>query len=184
MSTAEKVIDNIVKIIRITLPKELVGKFVHRDYLSAVMKFGLNRDRMGDILIYENGADILVLKENAEYLKNSLQELTRFKKSKIEIVNITQIKNEEKHYQDIKITISSNRLDNFISEIAKISRSKTDEILNEERVKINSKVETKPSKEIYLKDEIIIRGYGKYIVDEFLGSNKKGKTIVLIKKLN
>ena len=77
----------------------------------------------------------------------------------------------------------SNRLDNYVSEITKCSRSKTEEILKEERVKINSKIETKPSKEINIKDEIVIRGYGKFIVDEFLGVNKKEKNVVLIKKI-
>lgn len=183
MSLAEKAIDNIIKIIRITLPKELIGTYQHRDYLSAVMKFGLTRERIGDIIVHEDGAEIIVLKENAEYLRDSLRELIRFRKSRIEIININQIRLKEKEYQDIKITVSSNRLDNFISEIAKISRSKTDEILEGERVKVNSRVETKGSKEILEKDEVVIRGYGKFIVDEFLGENKKGKNIVLIKKI-
>ena len=183
LSTAQKAIDNIIKIIRITLPKELIGEYAHRDYLSAVMKFGIIRDRIGDIIVHNDGADIIILKENVEYIKNLLKELTRFKKSEIKIINVNQIKLEEKEFQTIKISVTSHRLDNFISEIARISRNKTEELIEEEKVKVNSKVETKASKEILKNDEIVIRGYGKFYINEFLGSNKKGKEIVLIKKL-
>lgn len=182
MTVAEKAINNIIKVIRITLPKELLEKYEHRDYLSAVMKFGLVRERIGDIIAYDDGADIIVLNENAEYLKDSLAELIRFRKSKIEIVNIYQLRLKEEKFQDIKISISSNRLDNFVSEITKLSRNKTDEIIKAERVKVNSKIEIRASKVINLQDEIVVRGYGKFFVNEVLGVNKKGKSIVLIKK--
>ena len=59
------------------------------------MKFGLTRARIGDIIPRNEGADIIVLKENAEYLKNSLQELIRFKKSEIEIKNIPNVESNE-----------------------------------------------------------------------------------------
>ena len=41
---------------------------------------------------------------------------------------------------------------------------------------------TKPTKTIKEKDILIIRGKGKFIVDEFLGKNKKDKEIIKIKK--
>ena len=182
LTIAEKSVDNIIKIIRITLPKELTGQYEHRNYLSAVMRFGLTRERIGDIIVHSDGADIIVLKENSEYLRDSLKELTRFRKSEIKIITIKELRKKEKKFQEIKISVSSNRLDNYVSEITKCSRNRTDEILREERVKLNSKIETKLSKEIKIKDEIVIRGYGRYIVDSFLSFNKKGKNIVIIKK--
>ena len=179
---AQKSINSIIRAIRIKLPKELFGKYEHRDYLSAVMKFGLVRERIGDIIVHEDGAYILVLRENAEYLKNSLKELIRFRKSEIDIIDIGEIKIRTAEFEDITILINSNRLDNFISEIAKISRSKTDELLDNEKVYLNSKLETKPSKEIREGDIIVIRGKGKFKIDKFQGLNKKGKQIIEIKK--
>ena len=179
---AQKSIKEIIKAIKIKLPKELINTYEHRDYLSAVMKFGLIRERIGDIIVHEDGAYILVLKENAEYLKNSLKELIRFRKSEIEVIDINEIKLKPLEFEEISILISSNRLDNFVSEIAKISRSNTEELLKAEKIFLNSKVETKPSKEIKEGDIIVIRGKGKYIVNVFDGVNKKGKNIVQIKK--
>ncbi len=182
LTIAEKSINNIIKIIRITLPKELIGTYEHRDYLSAVMKFGLTRARIGDIIPRNEGADIIVLKENAEYLKNSLQELIRFKKSEIEIKNIQALKIEEKRYEEFKISVTSNRLDNFVSEIAKLSRNKAEEIINDERVMVNSKTEVRLSRDIKENDVIVIRGKGKFKVGQIQGTNKKGKTIINIFK--
>ncbi len=182
LTIAEKSINNIIKIIRITLPKELIGTYEHRDYLSAVMKFGLTRARIGDIIPRNEGADIIVLKENAEYLKNSLQELIRFRKSEIEIKNIQALKIEEKRYEEFKISVTSNRLDNFVSEIAQLSRNKAEEIINDERVMLNSKTEVRLSRDIKENDVIVIRGKGKFKVGQIQGTNKKGKTIINIFK--
>lgn len=182
LTIAEKSINNIVKIIRITLPKELVGAYEHRDYLSAVMKFGLTRARIGDIIPRNDGADIIVLKENAEYLKNSLQELIRFRKSEIEIKNIQDLRIEEKRYEEFKISVTSNRLDNFVSEIAKVSRNKAEEIINDERVMVNSKIELRLSRDIKENDVIVIRGKGKFKVGQIQGTNRKGKNVISIFK--
>ena len=178
----KKAIDNIIKAIKIKLPKELVGKYKHRDYLSAIMKFGLVRERIGDIIVHDDEAYIIVLNENAEYLKNSLKELIRFRKSEIDVINIEDIKLRSKEFEEIKISISSNRLDNFVSELSKFSRSQAENLLENEKISINSKIETKASKEIKEGDILVIRGKGKFKIDEFIGNNKKGKIVTRVLK--
>lgn len=178
----EKTLENIIKVIRIILPKELKGKYTHRDYLGAVMQTGLNRNRIGDIAVHEDRAYIIVLKENAEYIKGFLKELTRFNKSKIEIVDFEEIEIKEQEFEEIKINISSARLDNFVSEIAKISRKKAEEILLEEKVFINSKIETKGSKIVKENDILVVRGKGKFIISEITQNTKGNKIIANIKK--
>lgn len=80
-----------------------------------------------------------------------------------------------------KIRFSKNRIIN--SEfLIKTSRKIAQEFLEDEKVSINYTVETKATKGIKEKDILIIRGKGKFIVDEFLGKNKKGKKIIRIKK--
>ena len=178
----EKNLENIIKAIKITLPKELQGKYSHRDYLGALMKLGLNRNRIGDIIVHNEKAYIFVLAENAKYIQESLKEFIRFNKATIEIINYKEVELKKQEFEEMKITVSSDRLDNFVSEIAKISRSKTEELLSQEKIFVNSKVEIKPSKQIKENDIIVIRGKGKYLVCATLGSNKKGKNIISIKK--
>ena len=179
---AKSSLKNILKAIKIVLPKELEGRYNHRDYLGSVMKTGLNRNRIGDIIVHENGAYIIVLEENTEYIKDFLKGLTRFAKAQVEVVDYTEIEIREAEFDEIQITVSSWRLDNIVSEMIKLSRSKTDELLQIEKIFVNSRIETKGSKLVKVNDIIAIRGKGKFIIAEELGTNKKGKNVILIKK--
>lgn len=173
-------ISNILEVIRIKLPKEL--KYEHRDYLSGIMKLGLKREKFGDIIVNETGADIVVLKEVSEYLKNGLQELTRFKKSEISIVSILELQNIETSFEKFTIIVSSLRLDNFVSELAKCSRTRAEEIIIEQRVFINSVVADKNSKKINEGDIITIRGKGKFIFNGIERETRNDRLVLNIKK--
>lgn len=175
-------ISNIIKAIRIKLPNEQKGKYEHRDYLGTIMQFGLTRERIGDIIVHEDKAYIIVLQENGEYIKDSLLATTKFKKSKIEIIDVNEVEIKKVEYEEIKITINSPRLDNFVSEISKTSRNETTKIIESEQVSVNCKVETRQSRTVEQGDVLIIRRRGKFIVNEFRHINRKGKQIVIIKK--
>lgn len=178
----EQNIKNIIKAIKIELPNEQKGKYQHKDYLGTIMQFGITRDRIGDIIVYDDKAYIIVLQENAQYIKDSLITTRKFKKSNIEIIETYDIEAKEPEFEEIKISINSQRLDNFVSEITKLSRNETAKIIEGELISVNGKIETRQSKIVETGDILIIRRYGKYIVDSFLNINKKGKQIVIIKK--
>lgn len=178
----EKNLDNIINAIKIELPNELNGKYKHGDYLSTLMRLGLVRERIGDIIVYEDEAYIIALKENAEYIKNSLREFTKFKKAKIEIIKLEDINSKVPEMQGLDIHTNSMRLDSIVSEIAKCSRSKADELIKNERVSINCKYEYKSSKQVNVGDVIIVRGSGKYIINDVKENPKTQRLIINLKK--
>lgn len=55
--------------------------------------------------------------------------MTRFSKSKIEIIDYTEIKLKPAEFEETKITASSMRLDNIVSEITRTSRKRAEEML-------------------------------------------------------
>lgn len=173
---------NIIKVIRIILPKELIGKYEHKNYLSAVMIQGLGRERIGDIIVHTDEAYIIVLKENAEYLKNSLQDLTRFKKSQIEIIDFENIKIKPQEFEEFNIKVASNRIDAIVAEIAKTSRNKAEEYIDSKRVSINYQEESKYTRNVKENDVIVIRGKGKFIIDNIGEKNQKGRLTISVKK--
>ena len=177
-----KNINSIIVGIRITLPNSLKGTFEHRDFLSGIMKLGLVREKIGDILVRDYGADIIVLKENSEYLKNNIILLTRFRKSNIEIIDISEITPLENKFEEFSIIINSMRIDNIVSEITHSSRNKTEEIINQERVTVNYELVEKCSKTIKVSDIIVIKGYGKFIIGDFIRNTSSGKLVINIKK--
>lgn len=170
----------IVKLIRITLPNELKGTYSHKEYLSGIMKLGIKREKVGDILVFEDGADVVVSAEISKYIFNNLGQLTRFGKSKIEELDISKIRTPDIEKQEIRITVQSLRLDNIVSELANCSRTVANEIIASQRVFVNYENETRNSKQINLNDTIVIRGKGKFFIERIDGETRKGKIAVIV----
>ena len=179
---ARKNHDSIINIIRINLPKELEGEYDHRRYLGAIIKLGVEREKIGDILVEKSGADIIVKQEITNFLLQNLSSLTRFSNSEIVQVNLSELKNIEVTKIEISSVVASLRLDNIVSILAKTSRTKAVEIIEQERVFLNFKVETKTSKQVKEGDIITIRGKGRFEFREIAGNTRKGRYIVKIDK--
>lgn len=182
LEMVEKNYQNMFDIIRIKLPNEL--NYEHREFLSGIMKLGVKREKFGDIVVTDTGADIVCLKEITNYLINGLQELTRFKKSKISIENIHNIHKKEIEFIELTIIVSSIRLDNFVSELAKTSRTMAKELIEQGNVLVNYIIEEKDSKKLNIGDIITIRGKGKFIFKGIEGETRSGRILIHIQKYN
>ena len=141
----KKVCEDLLKIVRVELSQEDKGKFTHRNYLGGIVKLGLKREKVGDIVVSPNGADIIVVNDFADILLNELPSLTRFKNSKISIKSIN-------------------------------------ELIKQERVFVNGQNETKVSKQLKLEDVITIRGKGRFIIKEKIGTTRSGRQVVRVEK--
>lgn len=178
----QKNYNKMLKIVKIKLSEEEKGKYSHRNYLGVIIKLGLKREKIGDIIVDDYGADIIVVEDFAEILKTGLPSLTRFENSKIKIADIDKLMKKKIKIEEIKIIVPSLRLDNIVSDLARTSRNKASQIIKQERVFVNGKNEIKVSKEIKLGDVVTIRGKGRFIVKQFAGNTRSGRTILLIEK--
>lgn len=174
--------DEYISVIRITLPNDLKEKYNHQRYLGGLIKLGIKREKIGDILVDSDGADLIIQKEIEKFLLTNLNELTRFQKSKIEKINTENIRKVIENKETIKITVSSMRLDNIIAELAHCSRNKAEQIIDEERVFVNYENILKKTKEIKENDKITIRGKGRFEVKKIIGNTKSGRFVVEIEK--
>ena len=180
LEIVKKNFSNILDIIRIKLPPDL--KYEHREFLSGIMKLGIRREKFGDIIVTDEGADIVSQKEVTSYFVNGLKELTRFRKSEISVENIENVHKKETEFIEFTIIVSSIRLDNFVAELAKTSRTRAKELIEEGVVLLNYIIEEKDSKKLNIGDVITIRGKGKFIFDGILNETKSGRIVVGIKK--
>ncbi len=178
----EKNYKNIFNIIRIELNDYDKGKFTHRNYLEGIVKLGLKREKVGDILVSSDGADIVTFKDFSEILKQELKTLNRFENAEIEINEIDEITKVEINVETINIIVPSLRLDNIVSDLAKTSRSKAVEIISAERVFLNGECVTKQSKNIKIGDSITIRGKGRFNIKEESGTTRSGRSVLVIEK--
>src|SRR5665647_342573 len=153
----------------------------HRDYMGSILGLGIKREFVGDILVRTDGADIIILKELADFF------VCNYEKAgstpiKIVIINTNGVKTSEKNVEEIRLSVSSLRLDNMISSVFKLSRSNAALAINGGLVYINGQQVIKPDKPLHKGDKLVLRGKGKAILQDILGSTKKDKTVVLIEK--
>lgn len=176
----QKNYEKIFEIIRVKLPNNI--KYEHREFLSGIMKLGIRREKFGDIIVTDFGADIIVLTEISKILLEDLKTLTRFRKSEITIENINQITNIEPEFENINIIVSSIRLDNFVSELARCSRIQSQELIKNGKVFVNSINEFKDSKKINIGDILTIRGKGKFLFDGVQKETRSGRILLNMRK--
>ena len=172
----------IISIIKITLPIELEEVYDHRRYLGAIMKLGIEREKVGDISVKRRGAEIVIKNEIQNFLLQNLGELTRFSSADIEIDSIENLQQIEANKIELTEIIASLRLDNIVSSLARTSRNKAVEYIEQERVLLNFKTETKVSKQIKEGDIITIRGKGRFEFKEISGNTRKGRFIIKVDK--
>ena len=121
---------------------------------------GIDRAKIGDILVDDNGADIYVFRVNTSYIIQGLSELTRFRKSRIEEIDIIKARKKTNNFEELSIIVSSMRVDNIVAELVSSSRNKAVEFIENERVLVNYDIISKNSKMINYGDIITMRGTG------------------------
>lgn len=177
-----KSLKNVLSGIRIILKNDQIGNYEHKNYLSALIKIGIDRGKIGDILVDDYGADIIVFDINKEFIIQSLSELTRFRKANIDIIPIDDIKQKIDRFEESTIIVSSMRIDNIVAELAGCSRTNADEYINSEKVFVNYETVLKVSKTIFEGDIVTIRGKGKFRIDGLVRNTRNNRFVIKVNK--
>lgn len=177
-----KSLKSVLSGIRIILKNDQIGNYEHKNYLSALIKIGIDRGKIGDILVDDYGADIIAFDMNKEFIIQSLSELTRFRKANIDVIPIDDIKQKIDRFEESTIIVSSMRIDNIVAELAGCSRTNADEYINSEKVFVNYETALKGSKTIFEGDIVTIRGKGKFRIDGLVRNTKNNRFVIKVNK--
>lgn len=153
----------------------------HRDYMGSILGLGVKRELVGDILVTKTGADIVILKEMADFFVSNYDKAGATP-IKVEIVETEEILAGEQDFEEIRETMPSLRLDNMIASAFKVPRSKAAEAITSGLVYINGQQSTKLDKTLIQGDKVVLRGKGKILLHQVLANNKKDKKVVVLKK--
>ena len=178
----EKNFSKIFEIVKITLGDDEKGKYSHRNYLGGIVKLGIKREKVGDILVSNSGAQIITFKDFSKVLQDQLKTLKRFENANFNQIDIKQITVQEASIENVKIIVPSFRMDNIVSDLIRTSRNKTVEIIKQERVFVNGKNEVKPSKLLKIGDKITVRGKGRFVIKQVEGTTRSGRSVLLVEK--
>lgn len=154
----------------------------HPDVLGGLMSLNLSRESIGDIVISDNKCEFAVLKEEASFIKFNLNKIKR-QHVDINFKEDDKLDMTKDSFDLMTGFVSSLRLDNIISELANISRSKAKDIIKSKNVKVNFEIIENPGKNIKEGSMISIRKEGRFIFDQVLGEIKKGNYHIAYRKL-
>ncbi|KJS77991.1 MAG: RNA-binding protein S4 [Desulfotomaculum sp. BICA1-6] len=153
----------------------------HRDYLGAILGLGLQRDKLGDIWVSENGAQVVAAREIAGYITAGLTSVGRVSVTVREISR-EELKPPEPETKDISTTVQSMRLDAVAAHGFGLSRSKMVREINAGKVYLNWRPCLDPSAQVNSGDMLSARGRGRVEVAEAGGRTKKNRIALLLKK--
>ncbi len=159
------------------------GKFTvpctHRDYLGAVLNLGIERGKIGDILVGEGQAHLLCMRTMADFL---LEHLTSVKRNPV-VCAFAEFEDlaGQLVFTELTGTVASLRMDSLLALFMKKSRSSSASVLDSERVFVNGRLCTSHSLEPKEGDVISVRGIGKFIFDGVSSSTKKGRLLIKIR---
>ena len=153
----------------------------HRDILGSLMGMGIVREKVGDILVSPESADLIVLDTVAEFLLSSWNSAGRARLAVTEIpaahLHIPEVRCEE-----VRDTVSSLRLDAVCSTGFRMARGKAADLISSGHVQVNWRPCTKADKLLTEGDTVSARGFGKFQLAAVGGVTKKGRTAIVVKR--
>ena len=149
----------------------------HRDYLGALMGLQIRREMIGDILVSGTGAEILVLREMAEFLAMHFTQAGR-KHIQSSCVPLTQLRVPPIHETEGEGSVASLRLDSLVALIFSLSRSDAQTFIAKGLVFVNQQPCLKPGYDLDPGDRITVRGRGRARILSLGGVSRKGRQFV------
>lgn len=152
----------------------------HRDYLGSVLALGIEREKIGDIVVKDSCAYLVCMEDISDYIIYNLQTIGRSKVSVSVIEDIEDMPNIELEEQIINI--SSLRLDSVVAKLGNTSRAKSIDYILGSKVMVDYITTKDKSLELKENMRLTIRGVGKFIIGSVVGETKSGKIKIIVKK--
>ncbi len=165
--------------LRASFPAE--SGLTHRDFLGSILGLGLEREKVGDLLVGEGQCDILILPELQDFLLLHLESAGRTR-LKLAPVSLSALRPPELQVKRIKDTVAALRLDAVVACGFSLSRARAAALVEGAKVQLNYRECVKADHPVAQGDVISCRGLGKCAVALVGGTSKKGRTILELER--
>lgn len=156
-------------------------KLTHRDYLGALLNTGINRNKIGDIIVIKDSAYVFCMRNIIDFIINNIYNIKNTN-VKLEIIQYDEALQLTPKYNIINGTVSSMRLDSVVKICLSLSRGKAVELIKASKVYVNSQLIENITYKVNDSTIISIRGYGKFKVCSNNELTKKGRIYIKIYK--
>ena len=148
-------------------------KLGHRDILGALMNMGIDRSKVGDIILSKDRYFMICEDTMAQYFIDHLDKI-RHTVVRLEEISAEELVSEQ-HFEEKEGIITSNRLDSLIACVYKFSRSQALEYLKNEKVFVNGQCIQNPSYHCKENEIVSVRGSGRFVFEKEYGETNKGR---------
>ncbi len=162
------------------LHQKYAEELTHRDYLGSIMNLGLERSKIGDILVDGTEARLFIVSSLKDFVK---EELVKIRHTS---VGVSEEEWQDFHYapkyEEIKGTVPSIRLDALLSLAFSASRSKLSGLIEAGKVFVNGRLSVTNGVHVKEGDLISVRGMGKFQYIESISVTRKNRIYVMLHK--
>lgn len=153
----------------------------HKDLLGAILAM-CKREFVGDIVLTETGAQVVVEEKMAEFF---LQNLTKVGAAEVSVSKIAleELQVKEQKTKIITATVANLRLDAVAAAGYSTSRTQMNEGIKLQQVKLNHKPAKGAAQEVKVGDVISYRGRGRVEIVEIKGITKKGRISIVLHRI-
>ena len=153
--------------------------FSHRDCLGALMGLGFERKCIGDIVICNEGFDVLTNGEIDDYLLMSELHI-RHVPMKPQSASLDDWQAPVRKLREASLLVSRLRCDALIAKAFNLSRAQSIKLFQAGFVQLDQMICLQPDKQCETGQVLSARGYGKFVIMAIDGTSKKGKQRVRI----
>ncbi|WP_350344861.1 YlmH/Sll1252 family protein [Proteinivorax tanatarense] len=149
-------------------------KYSHRDFLGSILGLGISREKVGDIITFESGCQVVLDNRLVDFIKLNLTKVGNINVKAKEIYP-HQLEVRDIKVKKIKGTVASLRLDAVGGLGFSLSRTKLASLIKGERVKVNWKTIKNPAYMVEEGDVISLKGKGRISVANEGKETRKGR---------
>ena len=156
-------------------------RLTHRDILGSLMGLGVARERLGDILVSEESADIVAAPSLRAFFLREWSQAGRARLT-VEEVGREDLRVPDLQVKTVRDTVSSLRLDAVASSAFSMSRGRAAELIAAGRVNLDHVPCLKGGRPVAEGAVLTVRGLGKARLVQVGPLTKKGRTAITIER--
>ena len=158
-----------------------ITRLSHRDFLGSILGLGIKREKIGDILCFDDKCLVFASSDISDYI---IENLCKVGNAGVELnkKDYTDVEIPKRRFQEIRTTVAALRLDCIVGAALKTSRAQACEVIRGKRVSVNWLECDDISAKILPGDVFSVRGAGRFRLSENVNETKKGRLGICIEK--
>lgn len=168
-----------IKVLEIT--KKYTKDLSHRNYLGTILSLGIERDKIGDILVGDMKAYVFVSSDIAEFIKDNIRKISGCGVD-IKICGFDEVTVPEKQFEYIQAVAASLRLDAVLAAMLKISRNDAKAFILSGKVMVNHMERQQTDFSLDTGDLLSVRGFGRVEIFEIGNKTRSDRVHITLKK--